>query len=80
MKCKKLINFEVGVSSNLLLNIILLYLNTTPAVLLNLSHLPLLKCMQYLEFNQLEIAPSKKMIVGVWARVDTSAQFKLFQK
>jgi hypothetical protein len=65
MKCKKLINFEIDISNNLLLNIILLYLNTTSAVLLKLSHSPLLKCMQYLECNQLEIAPSKKMTMGV---------------
>jgi hypothetical protein len=75
MKCKKLINFEIAISNNLLLNIILLYLNTTPAVLLKLSHSPLLKCMQYSEFNQLEIAPSKKITVRVWARVDTGAHF-----
>jgi len=31
MKCKKLINFEIGISSNLLLNITLLCLNTTSA-------------------------------------------------
>lgn len=70
MKCKKLNNFEIGISSNLLLNITLLYLNITPAVLLKLFHSPLLKCMQHSEFNQIEIAPSKKMAVGVWAIVD----------
>ena len=63
-KCKKHMNFEIGISSNLLLNIILLYLNTTPAVLLKLSHSPLPKCMQHSEFNQMEIASSKKKKKG----------------
>jgi hypothetical protein len=75
VKCKKLINFEIGISINLLLNIVLLHLNTTPTVLLKHSHSPLLKCMEHSEFNEMEITPSKKMTWKLRARVDTGAHF-----